>query len=191
MADPTAAGVGAVGLGSSILGSLFQASGAKASANAQAGQLTYQAGIANLNAQIAQQNASYAQLQGEESAAKYGIGARQTAGHIIANQAASGLDVRSGSAKQVQESQHTISTIDQNQIRENASKVAYDYETQAAGAKAQATLDTMGAANVKQAGNINVASSLIGGAGSVATKWLQASQMGLFSPDNSQPQGAP
>jgi hypothetical protein len=188
MADPVSAGVGAVGIGSSILGSLFGAAGAKQSATAQAGQLTYQAGIANLNAQIAQQNASYAELQGEETAGKYGMAARQTMGHIIANQGASGLDVNSGSAKEVQTAQHTISTIDQNQIRENAAKVAYDYETQAAAAKAQATLDTMGAKNVRAAGDINVASSLVGGAGSVATKWLQASNMGLF---NSQPQGAP
>jgi hypothetical protein len=141
----------------------------------------YQAGVAELNSQIAQQNANYASQEGELQAAKYGIGARQQAGHIVAAQASSGLDVGSGSAKQVQESQHTVSTLDQNTIRMNAAKTAYNYETQAVQYGAQAKMDLLAKQNVEAATPLNVASSLVGGAGSVASKWLQGSQMGLWS----------
>jgi hypothetical protein len=143
--------------------------------------MMYQAGVAALNSQISQQNANYASQSGELQAAKYGVGARATEGHIVAGEAASGLDVKSGSAKSVQESQHTVSTMDMDTIRMNATKTAYDYEVQANQFKSQAAMDVAGSQNIQKATQLNVASSLVGGAGSVAQKWLQGNQMGLFS----------
>jgi len=183
--------MGALGIGSSIFGSLLGAAGAERGGAAQAGMYNYQAGIAALNAQIARQNAEYVAGQGEISAGKYGLGARQQMGHIVAGQSASGLDVRSGSAREVQESQHLVSMMDMGQIRENAAKAAYDYKVQATQFTTQAALDTMAAGQAKQAGTIGAVSSLVGGAGAVASKWYQQQSIGMFGGGNtSQPLGA-
>ena len=173
--------LGAAGIGASIFGTLLGAAGQKEAGQAQTQQYNYQAGIAALNSQIATQNANYASQQGELTAEKVGLKDRATAGQIVASQGASGVDVNSGSAKSVQESQHTVSTMDLDTIRMNATKTAYDFETQANQFKAQAFMDVAGSQNVQKATSTNVATSLVGGAGSVAQKWLQGSQMGLFS----------
>ena len=173
--------LGAAGIGASIFGTLLGAAGQKEAGQVQTQQYNYQAGIAALNSQIATQNANYASQQGELTAEKVGLKDRATAGQIVASQGASGVDVNSGSAKSVQESQHTVSTMDLDTIRMNATKTAYDFETQANQFKAQAFMDVAGSQNVQKATSTNVATSLVGGAGSVAQKWLQGSQMGLFS----------
>lgn len=172
--------MGGIGIGGSILGSLFSAQGAAKSAQAQSGQMLYQAGLSQLNAQIAEQNAIYTQQQGERQAAKYGLGARQQIGQITADKAASGLDVGSGSAKQVIDSQHLVAEMDMDQIRSNAAKAAYDYRTQASADRSQAAMDWLGARDVKAAGQTNVLGSLIGGASSVADKWLKGSESGMW-----------
>ena len=177
MANPA---LGAAGIGASIFGSLLGAAGQKQQGQAQSQQLMYQAGVAALNSQIATQNANYASQTGELTAEKVGLQDRQRMGQIVASQGSSGLDVNTGSAKRVQESQHTVSTMDLDTIRMNATKTAYDFETQANQFKAQAFMDVAGSQNVQKATSTNVASSLVGGAGSVAQKWLQGSQMGLF-----------
>lgn len=179
MAEPTTIMAGA-GLGTSILGSIFGASGASAS-GAAAGQMSqYQAGVALLNSKIAKQNADYAIMQGEQSAAKYGLGARQRKSEIIAGQSASGLDVTSGSARDVQISQDTVTKMDMDQIRQNAAKAAYDYSIEAGKYTAEAFGSILSGQQAKKAAKIQAASSIIGGASSVASKWLQGSQYGLF-----------
>ena len=189
MADPVTAGIGAAGIGMSLLGGITGAAGAAQSGQAQAEQLTYKAGLAKLNADIEHQNANYAMLQGEESAAKYGIRAREQAGAIKAAQASSNLDVNTGSAKQVQESQHTVSKLDMDTIRNNAARTAWNYEAQAKGFEGQSMLDTLAAKDVRRATPINVASSLLSAGGSVASKWLQGSQQGIFGNSSSQALG--
>jgi hypothetical protein len=174
----TALTAGSMGL--SALGGILGASGASAS-GASASQLgMYQAGIAMQNAAIARQNAAYASAQGEQEAAKYGMGARQKAGEILTAQSASGLDVGSGSAKAVRDSQHLVSSIDMAQIRANAAKAAYDYNVQAGSFQQEAMLDIMGAKNAKAASKTNALTSIVGAASSVADKWLQASKVGMF-----------
>ena len=177
--------VGAAGIGSSILGTLLGAKGEATSGQAQQEQLLFRAGLANINAKIAEQNANYAVDQGEMQAGKYGLEARARAGQIKAAQASSNLDVNTGSAKQVQESQHTVSQIDLNQIRTNANKVAWDYEAQANQFKAQSMMDTKAAGDVGKATGINIAQSFISGGASVASKWLAGRQQGLWGGDSS------
>lgn len=168
-------------MGTSILGGIFGASGAS-SAGASASQLgMYQAGIAMQNAAIARQNATYASVQGEQEAAKYGMGARQRQGEIVAQQGASGLDVGSGSNRLTQESQHLVSTMDMAQIRANAAKAAYDYNVQAGAFQQEAMLDVMGANNAKAASKTNALASIVGAASSVSDKWLKASEVGTFN----------
>jgi hypothetical protein len=150
-----------------------------AAANSQMGM--FQAGIALQNAKIAEQNATYASVEGEQSAAKYGMGAAQRGSEIKAVQSASGLDVNSGSNKQVQDSNQIVSNMDMTQIRANAAKVAFDYKTQAGAYSMQAIGDLMGAKNAAAVGPVNAAASIIGSASSVADKWLTASKLGTFN----------
>jgi len=172
--------MGAVGIGSSLLGGLFGAAGAEQSAAASSKSYAYQAGLAALNARIAEQNSNYAIETGELQAAKYGLGAKAQAGQVRAGLAASGLDVNTGSAKEVQTSQHTVSMMDMDTIRRNAAKTAYDYRVEGMKDTLQMGMYDQAAQNAKAAGGINALSSLIGAAGSVASKWSQAKQSGMF-----------
>jgi hypothetical protein len=169
------------GLGSSVLGSLFGASSARREGAAAQQMGMYQAGVALLNAKIAQQNADYASVEGEQTAMRYGMGARQRQGEIVAGQSASGLDVTSGSARDVQTSQHTVTQMDMDQIRRNAAKTAYDYRVEAGKFTADAMASVLAGNNAQRASRTRAAASIIGGASSVADKWMQARQLGAFN----------
>ena len=176
----TAPVLGAVGLAGTLFSGMKSVQGAEMAGEAQAGMYQYQAGLAEINADIAKQNAGYTRTVGELNAMRYGMQAGQRKGAIIANQAASGLDIRSGSNKDVQDSQDVVTGMDLNMIRSNAMKTAYDYDVQSDQFKNQAELYRMGGENAKAAAKINVQSSILGTATSVASKWLQASQLNLF-----------
>ena len=177
MAPPILMGVG---LASSLASGLIGASGASASGAAQQQMYNYQAGVALLNKQIAEQNAEYTRNVGELQATKYGLQAAQQLGRIKVAQAASGLDVNSGSAAQIRSSQEMLTRTDLTQIRSNAAKTAYNFEAQGAQYGAQATLDTMAGMNARSAGMVNAASSIIGAAGSISSEWLQGQRLGAW-----------
>lgn len=94
---------------------------------------------------------------------------------------AAGVDIGSGSAKEVLTSQATLNARDLALVRNKAARVAYGYATEAEQDEMQSTLYRMGATNVRAAIPLNVASSLISGATSVSSKYVQAQQSGLFS----------
>lgn len=177
----SAAVMSAVGMGGTALGGLISGSGAMASGQAQQQMNDYQASVAQMNAKIAKQNADYASNQGEIQAQDSGLQSAQQEGQIKVSQASSGLDVNSGSAKQVQESQAKVTSMNLDQIRSNAAKTAYNFDVQSAGFEDQAQLYKMAGQNAADAGAINAVSSVIGGASSVATQWSKASEMGTFS----------
>lgn len=180
MADPFTIGMGVVSLATAAGGAVMSAKAAKQQGAAGYQSGMYQAMVAAQNAKIAMQNANYAVGEGEQIATKYGLGAAAQMGQIKAAQGASGLDVNSGSAKQVQESQQTVTKMDMDTIRNNAAKTAYNYELQATQALSQSKLDVAGAQNKLAAGNIAAEASLVSGAGSVADKWLAGQQTGLW-----------
>lgn len=167
------------GIGSSIGGSLLGAFGAFQQGSATSQMFKYQSGIAQLNQQIALQNRDYALASGESQALQSGMRSRFQMGRIIANQGASNIDVGSGSSQDVQRSQLEIGQLDQATIRNNAARVAYGYSAEAATAGAQAGAYSAAAKNTMAAVPINVASSLISGAGSVSSKWLQGYGAGI------------
>ena len=179
MADPvTLAGVS---MGATALGGLTQAIGASYSGEAQAGAYTYKAGIAALNTQIAHQNADYERAAGEVSAQESGMRTRAEAGQAKAISGASSLDVNTGSKAALQSSIEEIGGENQGIIRSNAARRAYGYEVEATQFEAERQLD-LGAAKMSRAGGtIGAISSLLGAGGSVASKWLQGNQIGLFS----------
>ena len=178
MADPISLGtIGMAASGASgaagIFGSLFGGS-------AKSDAYKYQSSMAWQNAAIARQNEKYAFDVGEQQAEKAGIAGAATAGQIKAAQGASGVDVNTGSAKQVQDSQHLVSQMDLNTIREKAAKTAYDFSVQATNYENQARGYDKAASNAKTEGILGAVSSFIGTVGSVSSKWLQGQQLGMW-----------
>ena len=68
----TAPTVGAVGLGSSLVGGILGAFGQKQSAEAQSRMYAYQAQVAQINSQIDKQNADYARMVGDRQELGFG-----------------------------------------------------------------------------------------------------------------------
>lgn len=179
MADPFT--LTAVSLGASALSAGVNAAGQYSSGQSQAAMYQYQSQIAQMNAKIADQNADYAVASGEVSAQESGMKTRFQMGQTIAQQGAGGLAVGSGSNARVVQSELAVGQQDQALIRSNAARTAYGYKVQAAADTAQGVLDTTAASNAKTAGEISAFGSLLGGAAGVSSKWLQASQAGVFS----------
>lgn len=124
----------------------------------------YQGQVAKNNATIAGQNAQYAEQAGTEQATNAAMkGAAQ--GAAIKNaQAANGIDVNSGSAVDVQESQRETSQLDAETVLNNANLEAYGYTTQAINDEAQSKQDEIG-------GVIGGAGDILSGASSIGLKW--------------------
>lgn len=158
----TVAAVGAQALGS-IAGGYAQSASDKANAK-----------IAENNASVATQNATYAGEEGEANAGTQGQKTRQTAGAIKANQGASGVDVNTGSNANVQGSQAMLGQLDMMNIRANAARQAYGYETQATNFENQASID-------KAAGKNAVTAGYIKGITGAAAAAASAGQSGAFS----------
>ena len=172
--------IGEAGMGATAGGGILSAFGSISSGIANEKMFDYQASIARLNEQIDKQNATFASEAGEQQAFQSGLRGKQQMGQIVAAQGASGLDVNSGSAKQVQTSQGTITRLNSDVIRSNAAKTAYSYETQATLAGAQANVYQMAGANALEAGYIGAGSSVLGAASSVSSEWLKGQQTGLW-----------
>lgn len=170
-----------VGMGGTLVGGLIQGLGAQQSANAQAAASTYRAGVAQLNKQINEQNASWALQSGETQAEVQGMKSRQQIAQTKVAQSASGFDVNSGTGERVREDQSTISQFDQNVIRWDSAKTAYGYESKATMDQAESQLDIAAAGQEQEAGQISMIGSFINAGSSVASKWSQASQLGMFS----------
>jgi hypothetical protein len=95
-------------------------------------------------------------------------------------QAASGLDVNQGSAVDVRQSAADLGHLDTMTIINNAAKQAAGFRAQGANFTAEAALDTSAADYAQDAKGINIATSLLGGAGSFADKWAGYSQRGII-----------
>lgn len=140
----------------------------------------YQAGVAEVNKKIALQNADFARETGEKEAQSFGTKVAYRRGDIKVNQAASGLNVNSGSNLEVQRSQELTDATDMATIRDSAARRAYGFETEAASQDAQSKAYKSAAKNAKTSGFIGAMTSLVGGATSVADKWTQGKQLGLW-----------
>jgi hypothetical protein len=174
-------GIGEAALAMSAAGAASGAAGSIFGGMAQSGMANYQSQIATINAQIAKQNAAYDVAVGETQAQQQGMKIRAQIGATRAQQGASGLDVNSGTNVSVRASEAEIGSYDQSLIRSNASKAAYGDEVISMQDTAQSQLDQMAASNYSTAGYIGAATSILGGAGSFGSKYLQMQKMGMVS----------
>lgn len=165
--------IGLVGTGIGAVGAISQGNAAAASAN-------YGAQVATNNATIATQNANYASAAGETQAYNQGLKQREIAGAVRGGIAASGIDVNSGSAAKVQESQAALGLQDVEQVRQTAALQNYGYKTQATGFAAQSQLSKAEAGFDEEAGWLKGTGALLSGTAKYGTGGITA----LFGDDS-------
>lgn len=160
---------------------------------AEAKAYTYKAGIAKKNQQNKLADADYARWSGETEAQTSGMKTATNISKTRAAQAGSGLEVDFGSNVATRSSMVDVGQFDQLIIRSNAARKAYGYSLEAEAYGEQATLDEMSAASATTAasyarrsgeyaeeiGTLGAVSSIVGSAGSVASKWSEGSTLGI------------
>lgn len=170
MADPitllaiTGMAATAAGAGVSAFGKLTQG-------QSESNMFGYQAGVAKVNAQIAKQDANYTLAAGGVQGEQAGMRERAGIGATRAGFGAS--NVSGGSQSKVIASEIEVGQQNQGIIAANAAKRAYGFEVGAAGDTASAGAFDVAGKTSKTAGEIGAVSSILGGVGSVSSKWLQ------------------
>lgn len=120
--------------------------------------------MANYNAGIAEMNAQDALRRGNEEAMKVGRQGRQLGGTQRAVMSARGIDVGEGTAADILDQTDFFSISDQNTVRNNAAREAWNYRSRGAMERAQG--DSISPF-------MSATGSLLGSAGSVADKWYR------------------
>lgn len=169
----------AVSLAGSVGGGIMGAFGANTKADAESAAYQYKAQVARNNAIIAERNAAAATETGGVVAQSNDLKTRNLIATQLVTQAASGLDVNTGTNVNVRQSAADLGRLDTLTIINNAAKQSAGFRQQAAGFTAEAALDESGAKYARDAGDINIATSLLGGATGVADKWLGYSNKGI------------
>lgn len=157
-----------------VVGNIQQGNAAKASAD-------YNSAVANMNAGQAKENQ---QIASQVGAAKTGMQEQQTraqVGQMESNQAASGVQLNSGSFRDVKTSENELGQLDALTVRGNATKEAFGYSVQGVNEKAEAQLDTFQGKNAQTAGYLNAGSSLLSGASKAATQYQDYKMQGGLS----------
>lgn len=119
-------------------------------ANAQRAQGGYENDVAGRNARYSEMQAADALRRGEMDASQYSARLRQLAGSQRAAAAASGVDPDAGSAADIQEDSAKLGALDLLNIRNNAAREVYGYQTQADEQRASGRMArTMGRQNAR------------------------------------------
>lgn len=154
-----------------VASAVVGAAGSISSGIAAKNAADYQAAVANNNATIAQQNAEYAMKAGYAQAENQSRKGAANLGRIKTAQAASGVDVNSGSALDVQEGQRETNQLDTETVLNNAQLHAYGYRTQATNFEAESKLDTMKGEAAQTASYFKAGGDLLSSASSIGGKW--------------------
>ncbi len=157
----------AVGTGISAIGAIKQGSALSAMSN-------YQAQVEANNAKIAGQLAENATQTGESQAYAQGLKERQQQQAIAAGIAAGNVNVNTGSAEDVRQTQRELGMLDVETVRQQAALQAYGYRTQQVGYQAQSQLETA------QAG-FETTAGWLGGAGALASGGANIANFGLLT----------
>lgn len=177
----SAGAMAGVGLLSSVAGAITGAVGSVYQGSANAAMYTYQAGVAQINSVLAKQDANWAIESGNVEAQQAGMKAREQIGLTRVAQGAGNIDVNTGSARAVTNSEGEIARQNQAIIESDALKKAYGFSVQSAKDVAQAGAYQTAAQTSQTTGDIGAISSLIGGVGSVSSKFSSGSTSGAFA----------
>ncbi len=171
-------GLQALSLGASTIGGIGQVLQGQATSKAD----KYNAEIAANNATIAHQNATAVIQEGEANAAAASMGTKAKIGGILANQGASGVDVNSGSSVDVRSSAAQNGELNAINIRSQAARTAYGFETGATNATAESNMYKSEAEAAPITAGIGAASSMLTSAANPLTspyaKYLSDKSLG-------------
>ena len=140
-------------------------------AGAQAGMASYQAQLARNSQMVAEWYARRAEEQGRVDEQQQRLRGASLLGAQRAALASQGGDVNSGSPIDIQADTARAGEFDAQTIRNNAELKAYQARLQAYGSAADAARYDARGANALGRLPFGIASSLLGGARSVAEKW--------------------
>lgn len=149
--------------GTQIFGNLFQG-------NSQANVYNAQAQIAANNAILAQRNADVTMGEGEQATSNQQLKNRATVSAIGAEQAASGIDVNSGSAVDTKQSAAELGQLDALTIRSDYARKAYGYRVESQNQEEQSAIYKSQAAAARTGSYLDAFSSLLSGTDKAATE---------------------
>lgn len=159
-----AMGLQGLGVGASAFGSYNLAT-------AQKGALNYEASVANNNAALAEYQAQVTAQVGANQQFVSGLKYGQAFGDQRAALAASGVDLGSGSAVEGLATTKYMGKVDQLTIQNNTANQIWAEKTQAQGYTSEAAFDKAGANSINPV--LSGATSLLSGAGTVASSWYR------------------
>lgn len=131
----------------------------------------YSAGILEQNAGYAREQAADALTRGHEAELDTVRGQRQLHGAQRAAGAAAGIDINSGSARDVQTNDERMALEEERRIRNNAAREAHGFQVQGDDYLAQAQLTRVAGQNQAKALRRQSMSTLLSGAGELASTY--------------------
>lgn len=161
MCEPTTI-LMAAGLAMGAYGTYQQAEGQKDMAN-------YSAKVSDNNAKLAEYEALDATKRGDEEAHAIRRNADMLKGSQRASMSAKGLDLAEGTAAELQDQTDFFAMTDMNTARNNAAREAWGKRTVGLNYSSQAGMQRAGADRINP--TFSAGSSLLSGAGAVASKW--------------------
>ena len=167
----SAASTANVGLGLQAFGAGASAFGSYNTATAQKSVLNYESSVATNNATLANYQANVAQQVGDQQLNNSELRSAQLFGTQRATLAANGVDLGSGSANEVLATTKYMGERDALTIQNNTANQVWGSKTQGQNYTSEAAADsaTANAINPRMA----AATSLLGGAGTVASNWYK------------------
>lgn len=143
--------------------------------------LDAQADIADINARIAELGAQSELQRGQQQVAALTLQSGQVKSRQKVALAANGVDIGEGSAAEIQASTDIMKDIDSNTLTANAIRSAWGYRTQAVSMQNEAT--SLRATSSAISPLLDAGTTLLGGAGSVASSWYSMSKNGQLESD--------
>lgn len=167
-----AAALPIISIGAQIGGTIMGMQGAAAEGKAAQQSALYQAQVAQNNKIIAERAAqrtkSDSLLESEQNDYKV----KGLLGTQKAVQAANGIDVNSGTALAIRKGTREMGAYDSELIRSKGDEKAYNYLVQANNFQAESQFSMMKGQQAMTAAKYKQMSTLLGGIGGVADKWM-------------------
>lgn len=155
--------------------------GAISQGNAQKRMAEYESQVARNNAEIASRNEVKAYKAGAMEAQQQRTKMATLLGSQRAGYGASGVDVNTGSAREVQKSSQSLGYQDLLTIRENTRAKANAFRQQGTDYLNRANMALMGGANAQMAGYMGAATSFLDGASSMYLSGVKQGYWGTQS----------
>lgn len=165
---PSLATVATIGSSAvSALGSIAQSRASAASAG-------YNAKVQARNAEIATRNSQFAGAEGEANTAAASAKTRAALASTVADQGASGVDINSPSSVNTRESVAKIGTLNALNVRAEAARRAYGFQTESASDTAQSQLLRKQQKSDTTGGYLEAGANVLGGFGAASKyeTWL-------------------